>query len=534
LLNKLSLRLNKIFRTLNKHYFWVEVLFITIFSVIIFWFAQEHDAFEYLVEVSREHEDLELDEFFTLLMISAFALIVVTYRNGVYLRIEMKRRVVVEKEIKRLAFYDGLTGLPNRDLCTNRLEHTLAHAARDNTMAAVLFIDLDNFKEVNDTFGHDGGDELLKEAAQRLSSDIRSGDTLARIAGDEFVIVLESLSSVSDISRLSEQLLDKIAQPFILDGQEAYVGISIGIAIFPSDGSNINELMKNADTAMYYAKHSGKNTFKFFSPSLNQESETKIKISVQLRKAIERNEFSLHYQPIVNACTGRITGAEALIRWDSQRLGVVSPAVFIPIAEEIGIISSIGDWVLLEACRQNKRWQQQGFPSIIVSVNMSARELNSLSFTESVEQCLTQTGLVAKYLELELTETAIMKNIEQSITQLNYLRLLGVSIALDDFGKGYSSMSYLRKLKLTRIKIDRSFIKNIPESEEDTITTHAMVHLANNLGLKVTIEGIETEAQHEFIRTTLSDCAQGYYFSKPVSSEDFELLFDSEYLPNSH
>jgi len=532
LLKSVARVIQKTSRPVKRHAFWVEVAAITFIAAVIFWFAQAYDVFEYLVSTSREYEEWELDEVFTLLMISAFALTLILFRNRSYLRAEMKRRVLVEKEIKRLAFYDGLTDLPNRDLCHNRLEHTLAHAARDKTMAAVLFIDLDNFKQVNDTFGHDGGDELLKEAALRLSSDIRSGDTLARIAGDEFIIVLESLSSVSDISRLSEKLLKKISAPFLFDGQEAYVGISIGIAIYPTDGISVNELMKNADTAMYYAKHSGKNTFKFFSPELNKESEYKIIVGAQLRKAIERNEFILHFQPVVNTCTGRIVGAEALLRWHNFVLGDVPPDVFIPIAEEIGIIGSIGHWVLIAVCRQNIAWQESGYPDIVISVNMSARELNSTDFIDSIKSSLHVTGMPAQYLQLELTESAIMKNIDVSMNQLTELSKLGVLVAIDDFGKGYSSMSYLLKLKLTRIKIDRSFIKNTPRNKEDTAITHAIVHLAHNLGLKVTAEGIETQAQHEFIRTTLTDTAQGYYFSKPIPAEDFVKLFNYESLPH--
>jgi diguanylate cyclase (GGDEF)-like protein len=522
---------SKLRGVIKQHNFIVEVLAIVMFAGIIFWFAQDNDAFEYLVDISREHEDWELDEVFTLLMISAFAFIIIIYRNGSYLRAEMRRRVLVEKEIKRLAFYDGLTGLPNRDLCSNRLEHTLSHSARSQTMAAVLFIDLDNFKEVNDTFGHEGGDELLIQASQRLSSDIRSGDTLARIAGDEFVIVLESLTSITDISVLAEKLLAKIALPFLIYDQEAYVGISIGIATFPRDGTHSQKLMKNADTAMYYAKNSGKNTFKFFSTALNKESENKQKIASQLRKAIGRHEFTLHFQPIVNVITGEITGAEALLRWNSLRLGNISPDIFIPIAEDIGVISAIGDWVLLEACRQNKRWQDQGYPHIVMSVNMSGKELALEYFTKAVEESLDKSGLEAKYLELELTENAIIQDIEQSIKQLAYLKKLGVSIALDDFGTGYSSMSNLRQLNLSRIKIDRKFIRDIPDNVESAITIQAIINLANNLGFQITAEGVESQSQYTFIKNTQTNLAQGFYFSKAVTPKQFERLFKMNILP---
>ncbi|WP_343818072.1 putative bifunctional diguanylate cyclase/phosphodiesterase [Colwellia asteriadis] len=519
---------------IEKHRFITEVVSIVFIAGILFWFAQAYDAFEQLVELSRKYEEWELDEFFTLLMISAVALIAIITRNTSYLRAEMQRRMLVEEEIKRLAFYDGLTGLPNRGLCLNRLEHTLAHATRGNTMAVVMFIDLDDFKKVNDSLGHDGGDELLKQASERLSNELRTGDTLARIAGDEFVIILESLFSISDISALAERLIDKISQPFIIQKQEAYVGISVGIAIFPNDGESSQQLMKNADTAMYYAKHSGKNTFKFFSVALNKESEQKQKIARQLRKAIARNEFTLYFQPVVNVTTGAIKGAEALLRWNSFKLGNIEPSVFIPIAEEIGIITSIGEWVLFEVCKQNKRWQDLGYTTITVSVNISAKELSLRGFAKLVERTLAVTNLEAKYLGLELTETAIKKDPELSIQQLEYLSGLGVVIALDDFGKGYSSMSYLRKLQLSRIKIDRSFIQHIPHNREDTIVTNAIVTLANNLGLKITAEGIETKEQYEFIRTTLTDSAQGFYFSRAVSAEEFALLLQKGVLPPSH
>ncbi|MBU2894751.1 EAL domain-containing protein [Colwellia sp. D2M02] len=519
---------------IEKHRFIIEVVSIVFIAGILFWFAQAYDAFEQLVELSRKYEEWELDEFFTLLMISAVALIAIITRNASYLRAEMQRRMLVEEEIKRLAFYDGLTGLPNRGLCLNRLEHTLAHATRGNTMAVVMFIDLDDFKKVNDSLGHDGGDELLKQASERLSNELRTGDTLARIAGDEFVIILESVFSISDISALAERLIDKISQPFIIQKQEAYVGISVGIAIFPNDGESSQQLMKNADTAMYYAKHSGKNTFKFFSVALNKESEQKQKIARQLRKAIARNEFTLYFQPVVNVTTGAIKGAEALLRWNSFKLGNIEPSVFIPIAEEIGIITSIGEWVLFEVCKQNKRWQDLGYTTITVSVNISAKELSLRGFAKLVERTLAVTNLEAKYLGLELTETAIKKDPELSIQQLEYLSGLGVVIALDDFGKGYSSMSYLRKLQLSRIKIDRSFIQRIPHNREDTIVTNAIVTLANNLGLKITAEGIETKEQYEFIRTTLTDSAQGFYFSRAVSAEEFALLLQKGVLPPSH
>ena len=328
-----------------RSHFMVEVVFIVLTALLVFWFAQEHDAFEYLVEESRKHENWELDELFTLLMISAFAFLFITIRNGRYLKLEIKRRLEAEKEIKTLAFFDSLTGLPNRDLCHNRLEHILIHAKRSNSLAAILFIDLDSFKAVNDTYGHDAGDYVLKETATRMSNRLRSVDTLARIAGDEFIIILESLSSTNNASNLAEKLIEVIEPPFIIDGHEAYIGLSIDIAIFPGDGKTAEELIKNADTAMYHAKDSGKNTFRFFSSELDQQAKTKLKIGNQLRQALNRNEFTLHFQPVICISTNQIQGAEALLRWDNALLGNVPPNIFIPIAEEIGLISTIGDWV---------------------------------------------------------------------------------------------------------------------------------------------------------------------------------------------
>ncbi|PKG83518.1 GGDEF-domain containing protein [Colwellia sp. 75C3] len=501
-----------------------EVILIVLVALLIFWFAQEYDAFEYLVEKSRKHEDWELDELFTLLMISSFAFLFITVRNGKYLKLEIKRRFHAEKEIRKLAFFDSLTGLPNRDLCNNRLEHILVHAKRSQSLAAILFIDLDSFKAVNDTYGHDAGDYVLKETATRMSERLRSDDTLARIAGDEFIIILETLPTANSVSNLAENLIEAIEPAFVFDGNEAYIGLSIGIAIYPTDGETAEELIKNSDTAMYHAKDSGKNTFRFFSSELDQQAKTKLKISNQLRQAMELNEFTLHYQPIIDTGTNKIKGCEALLRWNNALLGSVPPDVFIPIAEDIGLISVIGDWVLLQACHQNKAWHDAGYKGLVMSVNMSVRQLEFENFVTTVQDCLTKSKLDANYLDLELTETTIMKNVDIAMLRLEQLKALGLSISLDDFGTGYSSMSYLCKLNIDRIKIDRSFIRYIPENKEDIITTKAIISLANNLNLKITAEGIETSEQKLFIEGTVVDSAQGFYYSKAVGAAEFELL----------
>jgi len=505
-----------------KSPFIIEVVIIIFSSLIVFGFAQEHDAFEHLVELSREHEDWELDELFIVLMIVSLALLVIIFRHTQYLKNEIIRRREVEVEINKLAFYDSLTGLANRDLCNDRLEHTLAHAARLDSSVAVIFLDLDNFKEINDTFGHDYGDEMLKQVAYRLRAELRKEDTLARISGDEFFIILDSIHTPSSISILADRLLRQLAQPFSLKGQDAYIGLSIGIAMYPDDANCAKELVKVADIAMYHAKSEGKNTYRFFSSKLDQQAKNKLDIRTQLRRALENQEFSLVYQPVIDVASNRLKGAEALLRWNNKKLGMIPPDVFIPIAEETGLISDIGDWVLLQACKQNKTWQEAGFSAIVMSVNMSARQLGYDKYIDSVVECLRNSGLDAKYLELELTETTIMRDVDMAINRLDQLKSLGIKLAMDDFGTGYSSMSYLRKLKLNRLKIDRSFIRNIPYSKEDAITTKAIITLATNFNLKITAEGVETLEQLAFFQQTDCDSVQGYYFSRPVAPTEFK------------
>ncbi len=503
----------------------IDVLVITLLAALVFWFAQAFDAFEYLVEVSRAHEEYEIDEILTLLMISAFALAGITYRNLKHLKKEIHKRIEVEKIIKKIAFYDSLTGLPNRELCTNRFEHILAHSARTTDTAAVLFIDLDNFKEINDTYGHDAGDMLLKQVTTRLLNQLRKGDTLSRFAGDEFIILLESVESVNNVTILAKKMLDCVQLPFQIGQNEASVGMSIGIAMYPNDGQEASVLFKHADAAMYHAKHEGKNTFRFYSNELNTQARNKSILVNQLRQALERNEFILYFQPIIDVGSKKIKAAEALLRWNNQTLGNVPPDVFIPIAEEIGLINAIGEWVLVQACQQNKIWHNMGFSNFIVSVNMSARQLGQKDFFNVVSSCLKTADLTPEALELELTETAIMKDIDVAIYQLEKFKSLGVSIALDDFGTGYSSISYLRKLSINRIKIDRSFIQHIPENQDDIATTNAIISLAKNLGIAITAEGIETIEQQKFIEKTPVDSAQGYFFGKPMLASNFELLF---------
>ena len=505
--------------------FKLETLVITLIAIFVFLLAREYDAFEYLIAVSRTYENYEVDEIFTLLIIAAIALMIITYRNIRHLKLEIIKRKTAEHSIKKLAFYDSLTDLPNRDLCINRFEHILIQSARNNGLAAVLFIDLDNFKEVNDTYGHDAGDDLLKQFSSRLLKQLRKGDTLSRFAGDEFIILLDSVGSLNNVTILANKILDCVQIPFQINANETTIGMSIGIAMYPNDGEKASQLLKHADTAMYHAKHEGKNTFRFYSNELNTQARNKLIIANQLRQAIASNEFSLQFQPIINTHTNNIKGAEALLRWKNKTLGNVPPDVFIPIAEEIGLINTIGEWVLLQACQTNKIWHTKGHDNLIMSVNMSAKQIGRKDFIEVVASCLKASRLPAKFLELELTETAIMHDISQALNQLDRLKQLGVSIALDDFGTGYSSISYLQKLQLTRLKIDRSFIQHIPDNPEDITITKAIISLAHNLGISITAEGIETPAQLKFINNTIIDSAQGYLFGKPVPAHEFEQLY---------
>jgi len=510
-----------------------ERLYVILTSSCLFYVFQKYDAFEALIDFSRQYEKFELDEIFLILMSTSLVLIFINFRKNAYLQSEISRRITVENEIKKLAFYDGLTGLANRELCDERLKQRLGLAERSNTKAAVLFIDLDNFKEVNDSYGHAYGDELLVQFSKRVNSELREDSCLSRISGDEFIILLGAIDNPASIGTLAERLLSVLNLPFSLHGHDAYIGMSMGIAVYPEDGTSANELVKQADIAMYHAKAEGKNTYRFFSAELDQQAKDKFSIRTHLKTALDNNEFSLVYQPVINTASQKLIGAEALLRWNNPELGQIPPDIFIPIAEENGLISRIGDWVLLQACQQNKQWQQQGFDPIVISVNMSARQLGYDKYISSVIDSLQRSQLEAKYLELELTETTIMKDVHMAIRRLDALHKLGIKIALDDFGTGYSSMSYITQLKLNRLKIDRSFIHKISESPESRITINAIISLASNLQLEITAEGVETAEQLDFIAKTCCDNVQGYFYSKAVPASEFKVFLESPQFTNS-
>lgn len=505
-----------------------ENLIIGLISILIFAFAIHYEAFEQLTHFSATHEDWEVDEIFTLLMISSFALLFALYRKKQHLKNEYQRRTAAEKEISRLAFYDNLTGLPRRNLCENRLEHLLQQANRYHKQVIVMFIDLDNFKDINESFGHKFGDDFLVQVALRLSKNLRASDTLCRISGDEFLLILESSTQPTDAGVLAEKLIAELSQTIVIDGHKLNTSVSIGIATYPNDGDNASELTQRADMAMSQAKKDGKSTYRFYSEHLHLQTQTKRKIRNALKSALTNNEFTLVYQPIINLKDLSIIGAEALLRWNSSELGNIPPDVFIPIAENCGLISPIGDWVLQQACAQTKQWHLEGNSEFIISVNMSAKQLAQGDYFDKVCRTLEETKLAPRFLELELTETSIMKNIQLSIEQLEKIKSLGIAIAIDDFGTGYSSMNYLTKLKIDRIKIDRSFISGVTQDHESSIMTKAMTALANNLNLDVTAEGIETLQQLKFLLETTCNHAQGYYFSKPISAENFSKILLTE------
>jgi len=501
-----------------------ESIFIVFTTVVALWSTRLFNVPEFVQKIASNQEQWQLGEIITSVSIAVLGLLFFLIRYSTYLRKKMKQQFIAEEDIKQLAFFDSLTNLPNQELCHNRLEHAIARAARNNTTISILFISIDDFKSVNDKHGHEGGDKLLKQVAKRLSGELRSGDTLARITGVEFLIILESLTPEDNISAMAKKIQAKLVKCYRISMQEVYISSNVGISIYPNDGEYSKELIKNADTAMCFAKEQGRNSLAFFSKELQAQVKTKNKIAEQLLVAMEKQEFTLHYQPIISTQSNEIIAVEALLRWHNEQLGDLAPDKFIPIAEEIGIITKIGDWVLTQACRQNKLWQQQGYPGIVISINLSVMQLGITDYASTVATALDDCQLEPQYLELEFTESTLMKDVKQSIVQLGYLNVLGVSLAIDDFGTGYSSIKYLSKFKLNRLKIDSSFIKNLPESAVDVMATRAIIALARQLKLQVTAEGVETAEQHEFIQTYTIEAMQGYHFSRPVNAEAFTQL----------
>ncbi|SCA55956.1 putative Diguanylate cyclase [Candidatus Terasakiella magnetica] len=429
-----------------------------------------------------------------------------------------------EERILYQANYDALTGLPNRSLFLDRLQRALISAERSHTKIALLFIDLDRFKHVNDTLGHAYGDLLLQEAANRLTSLVRKSDTVARLGGDEFTVIIADLTDFRQVEHLAENLLAKLSAPYDLDNNIAFVSGSIGITIFPNDATNVEDLLKNADTAMYQAKENGRNLSQFFTREMNDEATERRALETALHQALEREEFVLHYQPIVDVQTGNLSSCEVLLRWHQPEYGNVYPDKFIPLAEDTGLIIPIGEWVLQKACREAMIWAKKTDTPPGVSVNMSSRQFQRINVVELVQNTLEMTGLPAERLTLEITESLLIVDDETVIEQLHKVRELGVGLSIDDFGTGYSSLSYLRRFPITTIKIDRSFILDLTSDSEAAAVVSAILSMAQSLNLKVVAEGVEKETQMEQLRKGGCEYIQGYYFSPPVPIEAFRLM----------
>ncbi len=437
-------------------------------------------------------------------------------------------RKQAEDRIHFMANHDALTGLPNRALLSDRLEQAILYAQRYDRWVTVVFIDLDNFKFVNDSLGHNAGDELLKIVAGRMVKCVRATDTVVRLGGDEFVILLFDQPKSADMASATLQKVQAaIAEPIKIEGHDLRVTCSIGLANYPNDGTDADALLANADAAMYRAKETGRDNFQFYTPELNTKVHEKFTLQSELRNAILRSEFVLRYQPQVDLRTGRVFAVEALIRWRHPTLGMIPPIKFIPIAEDTGMIVPIGDWVLHEACRQNKAWQDAGLPPMTVCVNVSARQFREKNLIGRVASALRDSGLDAQYLEIEMTESMIMQDIEQAVAAMAALEGLGVHLSIDDFGTGYSSLSALKNFPVARLKIDKSFINDLTTNENDKAVASAVIALGKKLNLRVIAEGVETDDQVEFLRDNNCDEMQGYHFSKPLAPRDIEELLET-------
>jgi diguanylate cyclase (GGDEF)-like protein len=432
--------------------------------------------------------------------------------------------LAMARQMAHSAEHDFLTGLPNRMLLNDRVGQAIALATRYTKKVAVLFLDLDGFKHINDSLGHPIGDKLLQSVAKRLVDCIRGSDSVSRQGGDEFVLLLLELERAEDAAVTARRMLEAVAQPHTIDQHELHVTASIGLSIYPDDGLDAETLIKNADTAMYQAKENGRRSFQFFKPAMNVRAVERQFIEEGLRRALERQEFALHYQPTVNLMTGAITGAEALIRWTHPTRGSIAPAQFIPVAEDCGLILPIGAWVLREACAQAQAWMDAGLPIMSMAVNVSAMEFRDKNFLDGLFAILSETGLDPRSLELELTESVLMKHAEFTASVLQILRKRGVQVAVDDFGTGYSSLSYLQKFPVDALKIDQSFVRQISTSGDDTTIVKAVIGMARSLKLRVIAEGVETLDEVAFLRAYRCEEAQGYYFSRPVLPQQFAML----------
>jgi diguanylate cyclase (GGDEF)-like protein/PAS domain S-box-containing protein len=442
------------------------------------------------------------------------------YTRFVAIKQDITQRKAAERQVEFLAYYDALTGLPNRTLLQDRLARALAVARRRKEKLALLFLDLDGFKNINDSLGHSVGDLVLQEVSGRLKKWGREQDTVARVGGDEFIIVLSGVKDISDAAVATERLMDAMTAVLNVQGRSLNIGCSIGISIFPEDGADSETLIKNADAAMYSAKTNGRNDFKFFTAEMNAQVVERVALESGLRLALHKQQLFLVYQPQVDIATGRIIGLEALLRWQHPDLGLVPPDKFIRIAENSGLILPIGEWVLRTACSQARKWQDEGLPAVTMAVNVSAVQFREEGFCELIQKVLHETGLASRCLELELTESVLLDNAEVILSVVRKLKAMGLKLAIDDFGTGYSSLSYLTQFPVSKLKIDRSFVQDVAVNPDDAAITTAIISMAKSLHLKVIAEGVDNEAQLSFLRMLQCDEIQGYYFSRPLAPAD--------------
>ena len=446
---------------------------------------------------------------------------------------DITERKLAEEQIAFLAYHDSLTALPNNRLFKDRLQHAITQAERNEKLLAVMFLDLDRFKLINDTMGHSAGDELLKITSQRLIEAVRKTDSVAvnanglnssvaRLGGDEFTILLEDIESIQSLIHIAERIIENVRLPMMLGRQEVHISTSIGIAMFPDDGTQADEILRHADAAMYHAKGQGRNNFQFYTESMNKSSVELLALENNLHKAIEQKELVLYYQPQISVMTGQIVGMEALIRWKHPDKGFISPGVFIPVAEETGMIMRIGEWVIREACEQGVRWLKAGYRLEKISVNLSARQLKDERLTGQIEDILRTTGMPAEKLGIELTESAIILDPDMALIRLQKIKELGISLSLDDFGTGYSSLSYLKRFPIDTLKIDQAFVRDVKVDHEDAALVKAIISMAHGLGMDVIAEGVEVQEQLEFLGANACDSIQGFLFSRPLPALEME------------
>jgi diguanylate cyclase (GGDEF)-like protein/PAS domain S-box-containing protein len=434
---------------------------------------------------------------------------------------DITRRKEAEEQIRELAYYDSLTKLPNRRLFQDRLDQAFAQAKRHNGSFALVFLDLDRFKGVNDTLGHAIGDTMLCQAAARLKECLRGNDTVARLGGDEFVILLSDYREEDNLPKIATKMLKALAEPYDLGIREVFGTTSIGIALYPIDGESPADLFRCADMAMYAAKNTGGNAFRFYSDEMNKQAVARMDLEGNLRRALDNGEFFLEYQPQVDLMANKVVGVEALLRWQHPQLGIIPPAQFIPLAEETNLILSLGEWVMQEVFEQGVRWEQEGYLPFRVAINVSGRQFAQSDFVETVKRLLKKTGVNPKLLEFEMTESVVMNDVSATVETLNAIRALGINIAIDDFGTGYSSLSCLKHLPVNRLKIDRSFVAELQTNAEDRAIVEATIAMAKKLHLEVTAEGVETEGQYGFVQERECDEVQGFYFSRPIAAQTF-------------